>query len=94
MRRRTFALITAAALALATVTVAAGRPAATPTLKGTVGPGFTITLKKTKGGKFEKELTDVSDTGSKTATIKLTRGTWKYYCEPHESTMFGSFTVT
>ena len=124
MTRRTFALITTAALALATVTVAAARPAATPTLNGTVGPGFTISLKrsgkkvktlkagkykfvisdksnihnfeleKTKGGEFEKELTDVSATGTKTATIKLTKGTYKYYCKPHESSMFGSFTVT
>ena len=43
--------------------------------------------------KFEKELTDVSDTGTKTATINLTKGTWKYYCEPHESSMNGTFTV-
>jgi plastocyanin len=43
--------------------------------------------------KFEKELTDVSDTGTKTVTINLTKGTWKYYCEPHESTMNGTFTV-
>jgi plastocyanin len=43
--------------------------------------------------KFEKELTDVSDTGTKTATITLTKGTWKYYCEPHESSMNGTFTV-
>lgn len=93
------------------------------TLRGSVGPGFTISLtkngrmvkslragtyrfviadratihnfvlEKERGGRFERELTDVSGTGTRTATIKLTRGTWKYYCEPHESAMFGSFTV-
>jgi hypothetical protein len=43
--------------------------------------------------KFEKELTDVSDTGTKTVTINLTKGTWKYYCEAHESSMNGTFKV-
>lgn len=52
-------------------------------------------LEREKGGaKFEKEITDVSATGTKTVTIKLTRGTYKYYCKPHESFMHGSFTVT
>jgi len=26
-------------------------------------------------------------------TLKLTRGSWKFYCEPHQSMMFGRFTV-
>ena len=93
------------------------------TLRGSVGPGYTISLRKNgqtvkslragtyrfliadhaavhnfvlekeRGGHFERELTDVSDVGTKSVTIKLTHGTWKYYCEPHESVMFGSFTV-
>ena len=50
-------------------------------------------LEKERGGHFERELTDVSDVGTKTVTIKLTRGSWKYDCEAHESVMFGSFTV-
>lgn len=50
-------------------------------------------IEKERGGHFERELTDVSDVGTRTATIRLTRGTWKYYCEPHESVMSGSFTV-
>ncbi len=92
-------------------------------LKGTVGPGFTITLTKSgkkvrtlrpgtyrfvirdrssahnfvlekeRGGRFERELTDVSAVGTRTVTVKLTRGTWKFYCEPHESVMFGRFVV-
>jgi plastocyanin len=93
------------------------------TLRGSVGPGYTISLtkngqrvkslpagtyrfviadhagihnfvlEKERGGHVERELTDVSEVGTKTVTIKLTRGTWKYYCEPHESVMFGRFTV-
>ena len=113
-----------AALALVVAAAAAARPSA-KTLNGTVGPGYTISLKqngtlvkklragtytfrvadksnmhsfvleKEKGSaKFEKEITDVSDTGTKTVTIKLTKGTYKYYCKPHESFMHGSFTVT
>lgn len=50
-------------------------------------------LEKERGGHFERELTDVSDVGTRAVTIRLTRGTWKYYCEPHESMMFGSFAV-
>ena len=93
-------------------------------LQGTVGPGFTITLKmagkkvtklkagtyklvvsdkasihnfvveQEKGGKFEKDMTSVPFTGTKTMTLKLTKGEWKYYCAPHESAMFGKFNVT
>jgi plastocyanin len=124
MKRRTLVPLAVAALALVVGAVASARTAATPTLNGTVGPGFTIALKKSgkkvktlkagsfkfvigdkasshnfvlekeKGGKFEKTLTGVSFVGSKTATIRLTKGTWKYYCAPHESTMHGEFTVT
>jgi hypothetical protein len=51
-------------------------------------------LEKEKGTpKFEKDLSDVSETGTKTYTINLTKGTWKYYCQPHESSMNGTFTV-
>jgi len=51
-------------------------------------------LEKERGGKFEKEITDVSGTGTTTVKIKLTKGTYTYYCKPHESFMHGSFTVT
>ena len=98
------------------------QPSAT-TLKGTVGPGFTISLtmggKKVKsltagtykivvsdkasvhnfvleresGAKFEKDITSVPFVGTKTFTVKLAAGQWKYYCAPHESGMFGKFTV-
>ncbi len=41
-----------------------------------------------------KQLTSVSFVGKKTVTLKLKKGKWKYYCAPHESMMFGFFTVT
>ena len=118
-------LLLAAVIAVAgAVFVAQTSAMATPKLNGTVGPGFTITLKKAgkkvtklkagkytfvvadkssihsfvleqeSGGKFEKDITDVSQTGTKTVTITLKKGKWKYYCKPHESAMFGFFTVT
>ncbi len=96
--------------------------AATPKLNGTVGPGFTITLKKAgtkvtklKAGTytfvisdrssihnyeldgpkgFEKTFTSVPFTGTKTVTLTLKAGKYKFYCQPHESTMFGNFTVS
>jgi plastocyanin len=50
-------------------------------------------LEKKKGGTFEKELTTVPFTGTKTVKIKLTPGEWEFYCRPHESVMHGDFTV-
>ena len=92
-----------------------------PTLKGTDGPGFTITLKwngkavKTlKAGTyrfviadkspihafdldgphgFAKDFTTVRFVGTKTVTLKLKAGSYKYYCVAHEATMFAHFTV-
>jgi len=116
------ALVAGASLVLAGSALATSH-ASTPTLNGTVGPGYTITLKqhgkavtslkagsyslvvadkanihnfvleKKKGGTFEKELTTVPFTGTKTVKIKLTPGTWEFYCRPHESQMQGTFTV-
>ncbi len=114
----------AAVTALALAVGAAAQPAMSPKLSGTVGPGFTISLKQAgakvktlkagtytfvisdkaaihnfvlereSGSHFEKTLTTVAFTGTKSATIKLTKGKWKYYCAPHGSTMKGFFTVT
>jgi plastocyanin len=42
---------------------------------------------------FAKDLTAVPFMGSKTVTLKLKAGKYKYYCPPHESMMFGHFTV-
>jgi len=118
-------VILAAAVVMATLAAAAlGRPAMTPAkLQGTVGPGFTISLKshgvkvktlkagaytfvvtdkgsihnfvieRESGGKFEKALTTIPFTGTKTVTVTLGKGKWKYYCKAHEPTMFGFFTV-
>jgi plastocyanin len=127
MLRRTLPLaVLALVAALLFAATASSKTQATPTLVGTTGPGFTITLtlkgkpvKKLKAGtykfvvhdkaaihnfvvekekgsnKIEKDVTSVSFVGTKTATIKLTPGGWKYYCAPHESAGMGhDFTVT
>jgi plastocyanin len=116
--------IVATTAAVLVVSVGASGKTATPTLKGTVGPGYTITLtmngkkvkslkrgtykfavadkstfhnftvEREKGGKFEKDLTSVAFTGSKTVTLKLGAGSWKYYCKVHEPMMYGFFKVT
>ena len=115
----------AALLACAALVAPAAASAATqaPVLKGTVGPGYTISLKsggksvttlkagsyqfvvsdkatihnfvleKKKGGTFEKELTTVPFTGTKSVKIKLTPGEWEFYCRPHESVMHEDFTI-
>jgi plastocyanin len=110
MRQRTTAVL----LALAGVAVlAAPVAAATPKLPGTVGPGFTISMKKpTKAGKYTLVVSDKSNihnfrlkgpgvnvatsvkaTGSKTFAITLKKGKYTFVCDPHVSTMKGSFTI-
>ena len=42
---------------------------------------------------FAKDLTAVPFVGTKTVILKLKAGKYKFYCPPHESTMFGRFTV-
>ncbi len=42
---------------------------------------------------FAKDFTSVSFTGTKTFSVKLKKGKYKFYCQPHESSMFGNFTV-
>ncbi|MFN8225050.1 MAG: plastocyanin/azurin family copper-binding protein [Gaiellales bacterium] len=90
------------------------------TLAGSVGPGFTISLKqggknvkslkkgtytlsvndKTSAHNFvlegpgvERQVTTVPGTGKKTVKVKLRAGKYKFYCAPHESSMFGFVTV-
>jgi Copper binding proteins, plastocyanin/azurin family len=109
-------LVAACTAALATVLPAAGlaAPAATPTYRGSVGPGFTITLPHppTKPGRVKLVVSDrssshdfhltgpgvnvsttVGGTGTKTFTITLKKGTYRYMCDPHKSFMKGSFTI-
>lgn len=47
-----------------------------------------------EGPGVDREVTGVSFVGTKTLTLTLKRGVYKYYCKPHESTMHGSFRVT
>jgi plastocyanin len=89
--------------------------AATPTYKGTVGPGFTITMatKPTKAGKIKLVVSDkasihdfhlvgpgvnvttsVSGTGTKTFIVTLKKGTYNFFCDPHKSSMHGSFKIS
>ena len=122
MTRRVLALALAVAAASAVAAVAFGRHTMTPTLTGTDGPGFTITL--TKSGKtvktlkhgtytvvihdkssmhgwsldgphgFAKDIAKVPSVGTKTVTLTLKAGKYKFYCPAHEATMFGHFTAT
>ena len=43
---------------------------------------------------FAKDFTSVSFKGTKTITVTLKKGKYKFYCQPHESFMFGNFTVS
>jgi plastocyanin len=111
------ALAVSAAVALLAVP---SLSAAGGTLKGTDGPGFTITLTQNgkkvstlKAGTYKivvsdkssihnfrltgpgvNKTTSVSAMGTKTWTVKLKKGTYKYVCDPHKTIMKGSFKVT
>ncbi len=68
MFRATLAFAAATAVALALVGAALSRANSTPTLTGTVGPGFTITLKKSgtlvktlKAGTYKWVINDKSN---------------------------------
>ena len=121
MRIRPVALpVTAALMALG---LTSGAPAmAAPKLQGTIGPGFTISLKdahvkavKTlKHGKYRltvqdkssihnftlngpgtknKMITGTGFVGTKTVTLTLKKGTYRFYCTVHP-TITGTFKVT
>ena len=110
MRKRTTAVLLALAIAaIAALPVLA----ATPKITGTVGPGFTISMKKpTKAGKYTLVVSDKSSihnfrlkgpgvnvattvpaTGSKTFKVTLKRGKYTFLCDPHPTSMKGSFTI-
>jgi plastocyanin len=115
---RIYPALAAAVVAVAVLVVPA--TAATPKLTGTVGPGFTISLKKgaakaatLKAGKYTivvKDLssihnfhltgpgvnkkTGVGPKGTFTWKVTLKKGSYKYVCDPHASSMKGSFKVT
>ncbi len=46
-----------------------------------------------EGPGVERDITTVPFTGTKTVTVKLRPGKYKFYCRPHESSMFGFVTV-
>ena len=129
MRRKGIAIIAASlAAALVLAGTALSRATSTTTLKGVVGPGFTISLKKAgksvkgktlKAGTYKVVVSDKSDfhnftlerekpkkphfefhltgtgfTGSKTKTVTLKPGNWRFYCSIHEAMMHGDFKVT
>jgi plastocyanin len=106
--------------ALSAVIGAGSASAATKTVNGSVGPGFTISLKlagkkvkrlkattyrfrvtdrssshnfRLRGPGYNKAITSVGFTGTKTVTIRLRKGTYRYVCDPHSSFMRGSFKV-
>jgi plastocyanin len=113
-------LLVAAALAALALTASAGA-AAPPKLVGTVGPGFTIALKRfnkplrllkagrysitvadrsnihnfhLKGPGVNREITTVGFVGTKTVIVSLKRGLYTFVCDPHFTSMKGSFRVS
>lgn len=89
-------------------------------LVGTVGPGFTITLRDAQGaavtrldpGAYEIEVRDLAEehnfhlrgpgvdrstsvagTGTETWNVTLREGTYTFWCDPHPTSMRGTFTV-
>jgi plastocyanin len=118
------AILTAlAAVAVAFAVTGGASSMALPKLYGTVGPGFTISLKQgvkrtpvrtlkagtytfviadkssihnfqVEGPGVDRAVTTVGFAGTKTVTIRMRAGRYKFYCQPHESSMFGFFRVT
>ena len=120
-RIRTLTLLAALAGTLVVVAPSNASKAALPKLTGTVGPGFTISMKRLgkpfktikagtysitvadksnihnfhlRGPKVNKEVTQVGFVGTKTVIVKFLKGKYTFVCDPHFTTMKGSFTVT
>ena len=119
-RSVSLAAVLALVLALSALTGAGSAAAAPKTVNGSVGPGFTISLKlagkrvkrlkagtyrfrvtdrssshnfRLRGPRFNRAITSVGFTGTKTVTVRLKQGTYRYVCDPHSSFMKGSFRV-
>ena len=45
------------------------------------------------GPGIDRVLTSVGFTGTKSLTLKLKKGVYRYYCDPHAAVMNGSFRV-
>ena len=120
-RIRTLTLLAALAGTLVVVAQSNASKAALPKLTGTVGPGFTISMKRLgkpfktikagtysitvadksnihnfhlRGPKVNKEITQVGYVGTKTVIVKFVKGKYTFVCDPHFTTIKGSFTVT
>jgi Copper binding proteins, plastocyanin/azurin family len=113
-------VLVVSALAVVALDMSGPVAAAPKVVKGSVGPGFTISLtsggkkvKSLKPGQYKFEITDRSSirdfrlsgpgvnklitgvgfTGRKSITVTLKRGTYRFVCDPHASSMKGSFRV-
>lgn len=115
-------VVGAALLAVGIATSATATLAAVPKLNGTIGPGYTISLKNAQGkkvttlthGKYtftvrdkagihnftltgpgvkNKIITGTGFVGTKTVTLTLTKGIYRFYCTVHP-TITGTFKVT
>ena len=120
-RIRTLTFLAALAGMLVVVAPSGAKPTALPKLTGTVGPGFTITMRKLdkpfktlkagtysitvadksnihnfhlRGPKVNKQITTIAFKGVKTVIVKFSKGKYTFVCDPHFTTMKGSFTVT
>ena len=110
----------AVVVALSALIGAGSAGAAPKTVNGSVGPGFTISLKLAgkkvkrlkattyrfkvtdksaihnvhlRGPGYNRAITSVGFKGTKTVTVRLKKGTYRYVCDPHSSFMKGSFKV-
>jgi plastocyanin len=119
-RRRYWLFVALVAAALAATS--SGSAASVKTVKGTVGPGFTIGLsmqgKKVthlkagtayrfvisdrssihdfhlSGPGFNRVLTSVGFSGTKSFVLRLKKESYRFQCDPHASFMHGRFQVS
>ena len=114
-------LLCAAVAVVALAATGTGSSATPKTVKGTVGPGFTIRLTMNgtkvtklkagvryrfvisdrssshdfhlKGPGINRVLTSVDFAGTKSYTLTLKKGSYRFFCDPHASFMHGAFKV-
>jgi hypothetical protein len=59
-----------------------------------VTDGSSIHNFQIEGPGLDKRVTTVNFKGTKTVRVHFRKGKYKFYCMPHESSMFGFFKVT